>query len=285
MKATTKMKHLHMPDITKTYDITSCFLLIKQLFALAEFVTDNNKAHPSAFYETTKSMAQNIMQIKKAVLGEEDPPGSTISHARLTREEAKRADEVAALESQMRFLDNDNVELRKKLAEARADTGEGKLEVEIKELREELRIVTECVSPGPGPGCPVCGCRTLTLECRGGKDQRGGLPVGVICHKCGVTGPTRHTTLTNGTGEAWEAFWEDIRKKYQAREREKKFEEKFEEKMEELRKKLEADFKLADIAKKKNIEPDDPFGALEDQCLIPLLKLLKRLAKEGAGNM
>lgn len=89
MKAKIKGHGLDGIDITETYDVTSCFVLIEQLCMMAEFVNDNSDAHPSAFYETTKSMAMNIKKIKEAVLGEEEPTGSALLFRHMRQEECR----------------------------------------------------------------------------------------------------------------------------------------------------------------------------------------------------
>ena len=94
MKATIKKKYscpLNSPvnspfDIRETYDITTCLNLIEELYLVSRYVNDDFKS----YCDTARYMATKIIQIKRAVLREEDPAEATLLRAQFDREENRR---------------------------------------------------------------------------------------------------------------------------------------------------------------------------------------------------
>lgn len=123
MKAMRKGRPFGVPfDITSTYDITACYDLIRQLVIMAEYVIPGNSTGHIFDRLDGIFMAQNIIQIKEYLLGNETPSGGSLLHTRRDYEESrKRSKEedlqntITALKSQVRFLDKDNVKLQEEL--------------------------------------------------------------------------------------------------------------------------------------------------------------------------
>lgn len=121
MKATISKRPAEF-DITETYDITACFDLIKQLDIMARNVIKKQILRIPADPETVTIMAEGIISIREYLTDNKQPPGGTLLRARCDRENNRRRrreheleSTIAALKSQIQFLNKDNVKLQEKL--------------------------------------------------------------------------------------------------------------------------------------------------------------------------